>query len=54
MIVLSAHTRVASSDSATDAVVSLSTDGPPCPSSHEALNTILLTGPGSPSMWLFK
>lgn len=54
MIVLSAHTRVGSTDSAAEAVASPSMDGLPRYTEQEALNTILLTSPGSPSMWLFK
>ena len=54
MIVLSVHTRVDSTDSAAEPKVSPSTDAPPRTPSCEALNTILLKSPGSPSMWLFK
>ena len=54
MIVLSAHTRVGSTDSPTEAVVSPSIDALPRDTEREALNTILLTSPGNPSMWLFK
>lgn len=53
MIVLSSHTRVGSTDSATEAAASPSMDALPH-TEREALNTILLTSPGSPSMWLFK
>ena len=54
MIVLSVHTEVDSSDSAAEPKVSPSTDALPRNTSREALNTILLKSPGSPSMWLFK
>ena len=54
MIVLSAHTCVGSTDSATEAAVSSSMDAQPRHTEREALNTILLTSPRSPSMRLFK
>lgn len=53
MIVLSVHTRVGSSDSAAEPKVSPPPDVPRT-TTREALNTILLTSPGNPSMWLFK
>ena len=54
MIALSFHTRVDTTDHTVETTTGRPADVAPRATVREALNTILVMSPGSPSMWLFK